>query len=69
MIFKQYSHNGKIFSSNQLSSENWSLFVKAMTFCHSVQYIDGRFLSSSPDEEAISKSNFYFKISQLDGDQ
>ena len=55
MIFKQYSQRGEMFDSNQLSDENWTLFIQAMTLCHSVQYVDGHFAASSPDEEAIIK--------------
>ena len=55
MIFKQYSQKGEMFDSNQLCDESWTLFIQAMTLCHSVQYVDGHFAASSPDEEAIIK--------------
>ena len=71
MIFKQYCQSGNNFDKSLLQEEDWSLFMMAMTMCHSVQYTSGHFVASSPDEQAIVETchsaGFSFWGEELDG--
>ena len=57
MTFKKFSGpDGNLKSADELSKEDWSPLMAAMTLCHSVVVtLDGKFAASSPGK--INESN------------